>query len=420
MRSIIILCFIQLCFSQETFIKFIKPQSLELLYATRCSDNGCFFYGMNPPYSGSFGNPLYGKISPTGEVKWWKLLHYNEAEGVGLGVTHDTSAFFCYNNGKLDMYVFSPAGDSIIHKEIPWFTDIYSHTATLSNDSMLLVAGVRSQRNVLTLLKIDFHGNILWSAADSSDSVGMLDIKLSQFKDSTFVISGTRSSHENYCCFLQKMGKDMTFQWMRNFPIVGTAVGNVIQSPDSGFYFCGTAANASSHYLIKLNANGDTLWTRQFSFVGNVGWGAHQYGTKDGNIILLGASGTNVNLYKIDFGGNLLWKKQYSDQKAEKVAPICGYETNDGHLCILCDYYIWGKDNGILMVRAAGDGFVPTIDYAQPNMRAKKNPVHRLTLARSPGDEYFKKSVYDISGKILQFPSSSKRIRSNLIFIISE
>ena len=119
--------------------------------------------------------------------------------------------------------------------------------------------------------------------------------------------------------FVEQTSAQLTFQKT----IGGTALdyGTQIQpTTDNGYILVGTTlsfgAGGYDVYLIKLNSNGDTLWTKTYGG-SNDEYGNSVKQTPDGGYIIagnstsFGANGQDVYLLKTDSIGNVSWSKLF-------------------------------------------------------------------------------------------------------------
>lgn len=114
---------------------------------------------------------------------------------------------------------------------------------------------------------------------------------------------------------------------------------SALQTPDSGYIFAGAAksfgAGGYDYWMVKTNANGDSLWSRTY--------GGSQYDqcsnvrqTTDGGFVLVGhsksygAGGHDYNfwLVKTDKDGNQLWSHAYGGDHWERNPSV--EQTFDG------------------------------------------------------------------------------------------
>jgi hypothetical protein len=118
----------------------------------------------------------------------------------------------------------------------------------------------------------------------------------------------------------------------------------VIQCSDGNFIFggmvTGVGAGLEDGFLTKIDANGDTLWSRTYGGPGNE-WFYHILQTPDGGYLAAGYSDgfgfgtidTNRNIYlvKTDANGNLQWSKIYGTATGNQQAfGHCVQPTTDG------------------------------------------------------------------------------------------
>jgi predicted secreted protein len=96
----------------------------------------------------------------------------------------------------------------------------------------------------------------------------------------------------------------------------GASAQSVLPTPDGGVVVLGITTvnlsmNLSDVWLFKVNANGDTLWSRSFGG-GNEDYGRVIAPTSDGGFIIgaetesYGSGGSDIWLIKTDASGNLV------------------------------------------------------------------------------------------------------------------
>jgi len=127
--------------------------------------------------------------------------------------------------------------------------------------------------------------------------------------------------------------------WARTFGGPGNDYGAAVTvCPDGGYVVVGTTysfgAGLCDIYLVRTNAQGDTLWTRTFGGA-DYDYAQSVQSTADGGYIVAGTSGNNVYLVKTDSLGNKVWEKTpgigQHMEPGQKVLP-----TSDGGYAVLC------------------------------------------------------------------------------------
>src|ERR1051326_907840 len=139
----------------------------------------------------------------------------------------------------------------------------------------------------------------------------------------------------------------------------------LLQTADSGYLICGSFQYSFSYYpdlyLVKTNANGDTLWTRAF------GGNESEYGnsiieTGDGNYLLAGTTKSfgaiynDIYLIKFNPSGDTLWSKIYGGTYND--GPGSMINTADGGFIISGNTMSYGEGNDTYLLKLNSDGDV--------------------------------------------------------------
>ncbi len=162
-------------------------------------------------------------------------------------------------------------------------------------------------------------------------------------------------------CFHYSVAQQITFQ--KSFAGGGYTIGRCVkQTNDGGYVFTGYAevlgAGIQDVYLVKTNADGDTLWTKTY--------GGSQYEdgfcveqTDDGGYIVVGytssfgAGQEDVCLLKTDALGDTLWTKTYGGTNFERGASVV--QTTDGGYIISGETLSYGAGNHNVYVVKTND-----------------------------------------------------------------
>lgn len=182
--------------------------------------------------------------------------------------------------------------------------------------------------------------------------------------------------------------------WTRTYGGAGYDYANSLRLVnDSGYVLAGFTTSpreTADVYLLRTNARGDTLWTRT---LGGSGWDEawSVLPTLDGGYAVAGWLGrpdtvlADVYLIRLDADGDTLWTRTFggeSDNWAASViqTPDSGYVlcgTSDWDVYLLCvDQYgdsMWARtfggsdmDFGVCVVAAPGSGYVVSgVTYSQ-------------------------------------------------------
>ncbi len=190
------------------------------------------------------------------------------------------------------------------------------------------------------LIKTNRSGNLVWSRTLG----GNRGFSIQQTVDGGFIIAGSTVSSEagGYDVCMIKTDANGNQLWTRTFGGNGYDEGySVQQTTDNGFIVAGSTssfgAGGKDVYLIKTNANGDTLWTRTYG--GNLtddGRSIQQ--TTDGGYIIVGETFSfapgfcDIYLLKTDASGTLLWTKTFGERGAPDVGSSVRQTTDGGYI----------------------------------------------------------------------------------------
>ena len=154
--------------------------------------------------------------------------------------------------------------------------------------------------------------------------------------------------------------------WTKTFGGSGRDVGlSVQQTIDDGYIITGFTSSFGAGYddvwLIKTNANGDTLWTKTFGG-SNMDWGQSVQQTMDGGYIITGSTpsfGSNgyddVWLIKTNADGDTLWTKKFGGSYYDEGISV--QQTNDGGYTIAGDTWSFGAGHcDIRLIKTNIDG----------------------------------------------------------------
>ncbi|PCH95985.1 MAG: hypothetical protein COB85_04100 [Bacteroidetes bacterium] len=167
------------------------------------------------------------------------------------------------------------------------------------------------------LVRTDSNGDTLWTRTygGANDEPWWLIGSVQETSDNGFILTGVTTSFgaggdDVYLIRTDVNGDNL---WTKTYGGINNDGGSSVQQTvDGGYVIAGNTASfgsgGSDVYLIKTNANGDTLWTKTYGSTGNEN-GLSVRQTKDGGYIITGSitdsiSGNNVYLIKTDANGN--------------------------------------------------------------------------------------------------------------------
>ncbi len=200
-----------------------------------------------------------------------------------------------------------------------------------------------SEINYLYLIRTDAYGDTIWTR-----TYGGKEHESGTFiqatSDSGYIISGsTRSfgagSADVYLIKINAAGDTL---WTKTFGGIGIDYGNCVrQTEDQGYIIAGHTDSYGSGlydiYLIKTDASGDTLWTKVLGG-SDYDWCKNIQQTPDEGYIIVGdtksfgAGDSDVFLIKTDASGDTLWTKTYGGANYDRGFSLV--QTLEGYIIV--------------------------------------------------------------------------------------
>ncbi|MGH1366458.1 MAG: T9SS type A sorting domain-containing protein [Calditrichia bacterium] len=169
----------------------------------------------------------------------------------------------------------------------------------------------------------------------------------------------------------------------------------LVQLPDNGFLIAGETqsrgAGSTDLWVLRTNAAGDTIWTKTYGGT-NSEFPADLMLTSDGGFILLGATrsfgagATDCWLVRCDANGDTLWTKTYGGTGSDVVASFA--QTSDGGYAIIGNTFSFGEpgqpDMWLLRTDANGDTLWTT-NYNGPHFPWSTDDGHFIQETSNGG-----------------------------------
>jgi hypothetical protein len=183
------------------------------------------------------------------------------------------------------------------------------------------------------IIKTNVNGDTIWTKTYGGNT-GEEGYSVQQTNDGGYIIVGYTDSFGSGedDVWLIKTDENGDSLWAKTFGGSGDEGGfSVEQTDDGGYIIAGYTtsfgAGEEDVWLIKTDANGDTLWTQTFG--GSWYDCAHSVQqTTDGGYIIAGYTVSDVWLIKTDASGDTLWTKTFGG--GEGCAGNSVQQTTDG------------------------------------------------------------------------------------------
>jgi hypothetical protein len=297
------------------------------------ADGGYIIAGMSASYGQGTGDCYVIKTNTQGDTLWtktyggtnydWSCSIY-QCNDLGYIITGGT---WSYGAGMEDVYLvkIDSIGDTTWTKTYGGPNEDFGASVQQTFDGGFIIAGKSSSYGAgeedVWLLKTDGLGNIEWTKTYGGGGTE-IGLSVQQTTDSGYVIGGyTKSfrvdSTDSFDVYLIKTDNNGDTLWTRTYGGNGNDVGSAVQQTiDGGYIIVGYTDSYDTEwydvYLIRVDANGDTLWTKTYGGNSNdLGFCVQE--TSDGGYIIAGHTNSSgyldVYLIKTDEQGDTLWTK---------------------------------------------------------------------------------------------------------------
>lgn len=242
--------------------------------------------------------------------------------------------------------------------------------------------------------RLDSAGILVWQKIYSGSS-GDEVRSIKQLADGSLIASGFTwdfgdTSGNYYKNILMKLDSSGDTLWTKRFGSPGVIIGeglgsSVDTTDDGGFVLVGkyiNGINGNDFYVVKTNANGDSLWTKLYGGSGSDIPRAVRI-TSDGGFIIAGTTKSfgvnpamgNMWLIKTNSSGDTMWTKTFGGTGAEDCYSV--RQTKDG------GYIMAGRTgNDIYVVKADSNGIQ---QWAKSYPLAGPNDAGRDIIQTSDG-----------------------------------
>lgn len=320
------------------------------------TDGGYAVAGVTVSFAGE--NIFLVKTNATGDTLWSKIYgtgdSLSDASASSLQQTSDggyvmTGYISNFGAGGDDFYLVKTDanGNLLWTKTYGGINNDDAASVKQTSDGGYIIAGTTSSfadtLGDIYLVKTNATGDTLWTKSYGSNLTDAMDMgnAVQQTSDHGYIIAGvTASVTAGEFALLVKTDSTGTVQWTK---LYGTgdassdaSLSSVQQTTDGGYiaagYISNFGAGSDDYYMIKTDANGDTLWTRTYgstsaddaNFVKQTSDGGYIAG---GVTVGFTAGGEHLYLVKADTAGHASCN-EYNTQTANNTSiAINTYST---------------------------------------------------------------------------------------------
>lgn len=300
-------------------------------------DSGYAMVGYSAEFLDAYSSIYFLKVTNTGEVSWSKLIG---------GFGHESAAAIVQTNSG-EYYL----GGSSHHNSNGLF-DFY-------------------------LVKTNVNGDTLWTkkyGGQLNDEV----TSIRQTSDGSLILCGYTESYvqDSIDMYVVKVNPNGDTLWTKHYggPLEEVA-RSIRETSDGGYIVTGNSQSFGiandNMYVVKLNAVGDTIWTKTYGQPNRYSRGFDIIETSDGGYAVTGliktaSSNGGFDLYvvKIDLFGNVEWEKEFKIEPSNDLHTSSDgrsiLQTEDGGYAISGSWFS-GSTIELLFVKLNADGTVGTI-----------------------------------------------------------
>jgi hypothetical protein len=322
-----------------------------------CSDGGYLAAGYTSSLGSGPQSAYIVRIDQSGDTIWTRAYGGSSWDGAHyVYATADTCYLIAgytesYGSGGKDMYLLKldHNGDTIWTRTYGGTLQDCAYVICDAHDGGYLAVGYRNgpsgwTKGDLWLLKLDDNGDTLWTKTygGTGEDYG---ISLRHTLDGNYIISGvnTHQSAGGKDAWLLKVDTAGDTIWSRVYGGTLEDVGYGVNcTSDSGYimtgYINGTGSwTAGDLWLIKTDANGDSIWTRVYGS-NDEDFGFEVYETSDQGFIIAGETGfgaglIDVWLVRTDENGDTAWTQTYGGYARDASLGLC-MDTDGGYVLV--------------------------------------------------------------------------------------
>ncbi len=341
---------------------------------------------------GSHANGVLAKVEQNGQLLWLKRLngnHDNYFDDVALAQdgSYWASGRLHFSYASYDhapwLVRFDSTGTVFWQKTYtptPFSRAKFTDILPTQDNGLLVVVYDDFYGN--TIAKLNSQGDVMWAIALNPPEFATIS-EMKATPDGGYILVGNLYAFEfgmpfeEYRAWIVKMNADGTVAWQNYyvFTALGSDVWRLTHEPfgvvaDSGGYTVAVHTTVNGYinteitlWILRLNTNGDVVWQKNISGVGD--HFSDIVSTQDGGIVIVGSEkypGGAIYrpwVLKLNGNGNLVWQRLYNSHPNDWQASATSVrETNEGDLIMV------GRENyninfvGLMLIKMSSQGLV--------------------------------------------------------------
>jgi hypothetical protein len=391
----------------------------------------------------SFGTPCWlVKTDQRGDTQWTRTPGGSTGWGGDVEQTADSGYIIAGSTitsldtlGDAWLVKTDARGDTLWTRTYGDTLYNYFDAVALTTDGGYVAVGITASFGLgsgdIWLVKTDSKGDTSWTRTfgGTNDDEGY---SVQQTNDGGYIIAGATWSYGagGADAYLIKTDAAGDTQWTRTFGGPLDDFGDCARQTRDGGYVVGGRTMSypdSSVYiwLIKTNANGDTLWTRKIGKDSGFADGGQLEQLDDGGYMIAGSVARDfydVYLVRTDSNGDTLWTRAFGGSNLDLGYSVQG--TSDGGFIVGGQTYSFGagkSDFYLIKTDANGNAAVAEPKSGLPHratfaLSCAPNPFHSSTvlhLTTGPLDHSATQlRVYDVQGRLVRALTISRETQA--------
>lgn len=333
-------------------------------FVREASDHGYVIAGYSETFGGGGKNMYLIKTDSSGQAEWTRTYATPLMDvAYAFCETPDSGYIFIgYKNGpsgwvKGDLWILKTDAtlDTIWTREYGGAGEDYGVTIQQTLDGNYIIAGVTSSfgangKNVW-IVKIDSNGDTLWTKVygNNLEDVGY---GVCSTSDGGYIVAGYING---------------TGQW-----------------------------TAGDLWLLKTDANGDTLWSKIYG-TGGEDYGFDVYETPDGGYVVAGRYANDMWLLRTDASGDTIWTVKYGGGGVESALAL-GMTSDGGYIIGGYTSSFGNGANDVYLIKTGPD---VGVEENKTNDIKKKGFSTTIISGQLTLPNHEACTIYDISGRIV-------------------
>ncbi len=329
------------------------------------TDGGFITVGSTKTYGNGGYDIWLLKLNENGDTLWTKT-YGGQYDEVGYSIITNSDGDYIIagrkNNYSLtydDFWLLkiNPGGDTIWTRSYGGNHNDYARSVQQTSDGGYIIAGttrsfgqgIPAYSNIY-LVKTDANGDTIWTRVYGED--GLVDdaaYAVIQTSDNGFLVCGYTGISTQYDIYLIKTDAAGNIIWKKIYGGTGEDVGTSVLENNGAYVVAGSTNSYGPHpsnfYLLKLDMNGDTIWTKVYDGGSDDHCHSAQK-TFDGGYIMVGFTyqyDSDVFLIRTDSMGNVIWSKVYPRMNYGDEANEIQFTSDGGYIIVGYTYYFYSN-----------------------------------------------------------------------------